>query len=171
MLLFCLWSGTKKEPKPKLLSPDIFWWGGGLPRVWVGAKKFSMHPGILLGYPGSARKVWEKNVWVRFSSPIWFLRNEAHILYFLGPGQEGNFTCFSVPNSGRTRASPKRKFFGMDIPPTSECHSCGHPVSNASVSSSSVGFTPDKLDSSCGHPWTKPQTYAKACRKKDSPER
>ena len=25
-------SGTKKEPKPKLLSPDIFWWGGGLPR-------------------------------------------------------------------------------------------------------------------------------------------
>ena len=36
------WSGTKKEPKPKLLSPDIFWWGGGLPREWVGAKKFGM---------------------------------------------------------------------------------------------------------------------------------
>ena len=35
-------SGTKKEPKPKLLSPDIFWWGGGLPREWVGAKKFGM---------------------------------------------------------------------------------------------------------------------------------
>ena len=34
-------SGTKKEPKPKLLSPDIFWWGGGLPRG-VGAKKFGM---------------------------------------------------------------------------------------------------------------------------------
>ena len=33
-------SGTKKEPKPKLLSPDIFWWGGGLPRERVGAKKF-----------------------------------------------------------------------------------------------------------------------------------
>ena len=32
----------KKEPKPKLLSPDIFWWGGGLPREGVGAKKFSM---------------------------------------------------------------------------------------------------------------------------------
>ena len=31
-------SGTKKEPKPKLLSPDIFWWGGGLPREGVGAK-------------------------------------------------------------------------------------------------------------------------------------
>ena len=35
-------SGTKKEPKPKLLSPDIFWWGGGLPREGVGAKKFGM---------------------------------------------------------------------------------------------------------------------------------
>ena len=35
-------SGTKKEPKPKLLSPDIFCWGGGLPREGVGAKKFGM---------------------------------------------------------------------------------------------------------------------------------
>ena len=26
-------SGTKKEPKPKFLSPDIFWWGGGLLRL------------------------------------------------------------------------------------------------------------------------------------------
>ena len=32
----------KKEPKPKLLSPDIFWWGGGLPPKGVGAKKFGM---------------------------------------------------------------------------------------------------------------------------------
>ena len=35
-------SGTKKEPKPKLLSPDIFRWGGGLPCERVGAKKFGM---------------------------------------------------------------------------------------------------------------------------------
>ena len=35
-------SCTKKEPKPKLLSPDIFWWGRGLPREGVGAKKFGM---------------------------------------------------------------------------------------------------------------------------------
>ena len=35
-------SGTKKEPKAELLSPDIFWWGGGLPREGVGAKKFGM---------------------------------------------------------------------------------------------------------------------------------
>ena len=35
-------SGKKNEPKPKLLSPDIFRWGGGLPREGVGAKKFGM---------------------------------------------------------------------------------------------------------------------------------
>ena len=36
------YSGTKKEPKPKLLSPDIFRWGRGLPHEGVGAKKFGM---------------------------------------------------------------------------------------------------------------------------------
>ena len=35
-------SGTKKEPKPKLFSPDIFRLGRGLPREGVGAKKFGM---------------------------------------------------------------------------------------------------------------------------------
>ena len=33
-----LTSGTKKEPKPKLFGPDIFGWGEGLPREWVGPK-------------------------------------------------------------------------------------------------------------------------------------
>ena len=32
----------EKEPKPKLFGPDIFGWGEGLPREWVGAKKFGM---------------------------------------------------------------------------------------------------------------------------------
>ena len=35
-------SGKKKEPKPKLVGPDIFGWGGGLPREGVGAKKLGM---------------------------------------------------------------------------------------------------------------------------------
>ena len=35
-------SGTKEEHKPKLLSPDIFRWGGVLPREGVGAKKLGM---------------------------------------------------------------------------------------------------------------------------------
>ena len=34
--------GKKREPKPKLFGPDILGWGGGLPREWVGAKKFGM---------------------------------------------------------------------------------------------------------------------------------
>ena len=46
-------SGTKKEPKPKLLNPDIFRWGRGLPHEGVGAKKF----GMSLGYPGGAQNV------------------------------------------------------------------------------------------------------------------
>ena len=33
---------TKKEHKPKLFGPDIFRWGGGLPRERVGARKFGM---------------------------------------------------------------------------------------------------------------------------------
>ena len=35
-------SGTQKEPKPKLLSPDIFRLGRGLPREGVGAQRFGM---------------------------------------------------------------------------------------------------------------------------------
>ena len=35
-------SGKKKKPKPKVFGPDIFGWGGGLPREVVGAKKFGM---------------------------------------------------------------------------------------------------------------------------------
>ena len=63
-------SGKKKEPKPKLFGPDIFGWGGGLPREGVGTKKLDMsfetlgnqlffagNPVILPGYPGGARKV------------------------------------------------------------------------------------------------------------------
>ena len=48
MSLFCGFffdnnsSGKKKEPKPKLFGPDVFRWGGGLPRARVGAKKFGM---------------------------------------------------------------------------------------------------------------------------------
>ena len=67
----CPTSGTKKKPKLKLLSPNISWWGGGLPRKLVGAKKFGMSlknqgnqtffGGISRDFagisPGSARKV------------------------------------------------------------------------------------------------------------------
>ena len=35
-------SVTKKEPKPNLLSPDIFQWARGLPHEGVGAQKFGM---------------------------------------------------------------------------------------------------------------------------------
>ena len=56
---------TQERPKPKLLSPDIFWWGGGLPREGVGAKKFGMSletQGIKLFWrdiPGFCRDILE----------------------------------------------------------------------------------------------------------------
>ena len=65
-------SGKKKEHRPKLLGPDIFWWGGGLPRERVGAKKFGMSletqetkfsGGMSRDFgrdnPGGGRNVWE----------------------------------------------------------------------------------------------------------------
>ena len=40
--IFGHFSGTKEEHKPKLLSPDIFRWGRGLPHEGMGAKKLGM---------------------------------------------------------------------------------------------------------------------------------
>ena len=75
-------SGTKKEPKPKLLSPDFLRWGRGLPREGVGAKKFDTSletreiklfgrdiPGFCRDIPGAPEKFEKKKVWVRFSFP------------------------------------------------------------------------------------------------------
>ena len=58
LLLRKMHSGTKKEHKPKLLSPDIFRWGRGLPGEGVGGQKvrhLSRNPGkqnFWAGYPG-----------------------------------------------------------------------------------------------------------------------
>ena len=88
-------SGTKKEPKPKLLSPDIFWWGGGLPREGVGAKKIGMSletqgiklfwrdiPGFCRDIPEAPEKFEKKkmfgfNFWPLVSSLSFFLRNST----------------------------------------------------------------------------------------------
>ena len=82
-----IFSGTKKEPKPKLFGPDIFQWGRGLPRERVGAKKFDTSLETreikLIGRditrdfagisrPISPKSLREKKVWVRFSFPIFF---------------------------------------------------------------------------------------------------
>ena len=75
-----------QEHKSKLLGPDIFRCGGGLPRERVGAKKFGMSleiqgnqtfwrdiPGFLPGYPGgkfqkhnfvfNSRSLQSKRIW------------------------------------------------------------------------------------------------------------
>ena len=75
-------SGTKKEPKPELLSPDIFWWGGGLPHEGVGAKKFGMPletreiklfwrdiPGFCRDIPEVPEKFENKKFGFNFRSP------------------------------------------------------------------------------------------------------
>ena len=75
-------SGKKKEPKPKLLGPDIFGWGGGLLREGVGAKMFGMSfetqenqtfwrdiPGFCRDIPGVPEK-FEKKRFVFISRPL-----------------------------------------------------------------------------------------------------
>ena len=75
-------SEKKKEPKPKLFGPDIFGWGGGLPREWVGAKKFGMSletreiklfwrdiPGFCRDIPAVPEK-FEKNKFVSNFRPL-----------------------------------------------------------------------------------------------------
>ena len=103
-------SGKKKEPKPKLFGPDIFGWGGGLPREWVGAEKFGMSletretklfwrdiPGFCRDIPegGVPEKFEQKNVCVQFSFPTKLATNnpphfhspkfKAHHQELLGP--------------------------------------------------------------------------------------
>ena len=76
-------SGTKKEPKPKLFGPDIFRWGGGLPRERVGAKKFDSSlktreiklfgrdiPGFCRDIPGAPEKFEKKMFGFNFRSLI-----------------------------------------------------------------------------------------------------
>ena len=75
-------SGKQMEPKPKLFGPDIFGWGGGLPREWVGAKKFGVSfetqgnqtfwrdiPGFCRDIPAAPEK-FEKKKFVFNSRPL-----------------------------------------------------------------------------------------------------
>ena len=75
VVLGWLFSGTKNEPKPKLLSPDIFRWGRGLPHEGVGAKKFGMPletreiklfwrdiPGFCWDIPGRPKSLRKKSL-------------------------------------------------------------------------------------------------------------
>ena len=70
-----LFGHEKRDPKPKLLSPVIFWWGEGLPREGVGAKKFGMSletretklfwrdiPGFCWDIPGAPEKFENKSL-------------------------------------------------------------------------------------------------------------
>ena len=70
-------SGRQKEPKPKLFGPVFFQWGRGLPREWVGAKKFDTSletreiklfgrdiPGFCRDIPGAPEKFEKKKKFV-----------------------------------------------------------------------------------------------------------
>ena len=79
---FCKYQARKRNPNLKLLSPDIFWWGGGLPREGVGAKKFGMSletqgiklfwrdiPGFRRDIPGAPEKFEKKRFGFNFWPP------------------------------------------------------------------------------------------------------
>ena len=86
-------SGTGKEPKPKLLSPDIFRWGRGLPREGVGAKKFDMSletreiklfwrdiPGFCWDIPAAPEKFEKKRARVQFLAPNFDGEFKSHLM-------------------------------------------------------------------------------------------
>ena len=91
--------GEKKQPKPKLLGPDILRWGGGLPREGVGAEKFGMSletreiyfflrrdlPGFCSDIPAVPEKFEKENVCVKFLAPKCFFVARGN----LGMGLEG----------------------------------------------------------------------------------
>ena len=80
-----IFSGTNKEHKPKLLSPDVFRWGRGLAREGVGVKKFGMsletqgNQTFWAGNPAVREKFEKKKVCVQFLAPI-FLQLQLHDL-------------------------------------------------------------------------------------------
>ena len=85
----------KKEPKPKLLSPDIFSWDGGAFHVKGWGPKSSVCPskpresnlfwrdipGFCRDIPEAPEKVWEKNVWVQFLAPKRLCSECSSLLY------------------------------------------------------------------------------------------
>ena len=85
-------SGKKKEHKPKLFGPDIFRWGGGLPREGVGAEKFGSNfflrdvPGFCRDIPGVPEKFEKKKVCVQVVFPIY-----AHIQELSGTPNPWHF--------------------------------------------------------------------------------
>ena len=83
-------SGKNQEPKPKLFGPDIFGWGGGLPRERVGAEKFGMSfetqgyqtfwrdiPGFCRDIPGVPEK-FEQKRFVFNSRPLFLTPKRSY---------------------------------------------------------------------------------------------
>ena len=78
-------SSKKKEHKPKLSGPDIFRWGGGLPREGIGAKRFgmSLETREIKHFGGKSRFCWEipgapeKFEKEMFVFNFWLLQKEA----------------------------------------------------------------------------------------------
>ena len=79
---FMFFLAQRKERKPRLLSPDIFLWGRGLPREGVGATKFGMClktreiklserdiPGFCWDIPAVPEKLRKRKMRVQFFAP------------------------------------------------------------------------------------------------------
>ena len=102
-------SGKKKEPKPKLFGPDIFGWGGGLPRERVGAKKFDTSPETReikrfgRDIPGFCRDVLE--VPEKFEKKMFVFNSRSLYVPFPAP------IFGPLGNSGRKR-QPKDEVLG-----------------------------------------------------------
>ena len=126
-------SGKRKEHKPNHLDPDIFRWGGGLPREGMGVKKFGTCPSkpsklASAKPPGANPLVAERAPWRSSQScvtggqqpignPYRFLSH-----FFCTPGNpcatpivtrgEGSFRYQGVSTRGIRHSPGKTKLFG-----------------------------------------------------------
>ena len=98
-------SGKKKEPKPKVLGPDILRWGGGFPREGVGAESSVCpskpgKPNFFAGIPRDLAGISRRCKWHYRQRPTFFCAS-----FF-------PFFTLSAPSFPRQFSSPKSSLSG-----------------------------------------------------------
>ena len=129
----------EKEPKPKPSGPDIFRWGGGLPREGMGAKKFGMSFDQYLSLQSNLKHVWftrkfrepHPNPPVRMNFPGFSLKTRLRERKFI---RTGGFRCGSRTFARTSHISDWIVGRGTDSNPKEAKLLAGYPGSFGGIS-------------------------------------